>query len=299
MADEVTVLKDGQLVDTMPAGSATPRSLVHKMLGQEMDLAFPPKVVPCDVAAVLEVHKLTRSPAFRDVSFSVRPGEVVGLAVLVGSGRTELARAIYGADRYDSGSVKFGGEVLTLASPREAIARGIGLVPESRKDQGLLLSLDITDNMTLPHLASYKRVGFINEACRRAESARVAERLNVRRPVAGLPVKLLSGGNQQKVLFGRWMIRNAKLLIIDEPTRGVDVGAKQAIYTFLNDLALKGVAILLVSSEIKEILGLCCRAVVMREGKVSRELKGDDLTEDAVRRAAFGMVDSEAVNDDG
>ncbi|MER8417515.1 sugar ABC transporter ATP-binding protein [Mesorhizobium sp. M1329] len=289
MADFVTVLKDGQLIDTAPAASETPRSLVRKMLGQEMDLAFPPKTIAAGSDPVLEVDGLTRAPAFHDVSFSVRPGEIVGLAGLVGSGRTEVGRAIYGADRFDSGAVRFRGKALEVSSPKDAIKLGIGLVPESRKDQGLMLSMDIMDNMTMPHLGSYTRGGLINEAGRRTESSRVAERLKIRRPVSGLPVRLLSGGNQQKVLLGRWMMRNAKLLIIDEPTRGVDVGAKQAIYVFLNELAQQGMAILLISSEMEEILGLCNRTVVMREGYVSRELTAGNLTEDSVRRAAFGM----------
>jgi len=295
IATRVTVLRNGALVTTVDPADATPDSLVTLMLGREATLAFPPRrLPPADAPEVLSVRELAGDGAVpvHDVTLSVRRGEIVALAGLVGSGRSEVARLIFGADRRAHGVVALDGEPIELRSPREAIRHGIAFLPESRKDQGLFLAFSSRENVTLPHVEDVSPLGVIARRAEWREAAAVLERVGVNPSSPGTRVDALSGGNQQKVMFAKWLWRTPRLLIVDEPTRGVDVGAKAAIYELLVGLAAEGMAILLVSSELEEVLGLAHRVVVMRRGRPAATLEPDRIAEDAILRAAFGSDDA-------
>ena len=288
VADTVTVLRDGRVVRTGPSAEETPQRLVSAMLGRSVDLTFPDKEPPTpDAPVVLSVRNLSRPPAIHDVSLDVRAGEIVGLAGLVGSGRSEVARAIFGADRLEAGTVELGGKPLRIRSPRAAIHKGVVMLPEDRKTQGLLMLRSVLDNVTLPHLNSVSTLGVVNGRAERRTAGRLVESLAVRTRSHKARVSTLSGGNQQKVLFARWLFRTPKVFIADEPTRGVDVGAKLAIYNLIHDLAKQGIGVLLISSEHEEVLGLAHRVLVMRAGRVVAEFGGETMSEDAVLHAAF------------
>jgi simple sugar transport system ATP-binding protein/ribose transport system ATP-binding protein len=288
LVDTVTVLRDGRLVQTSAAAAETASSLVTAMIGRPMDMAFPAKAEPAaDAPVVLSVEGLETRGFLRDISFEIRAGEIVGLAGLVGSGRSEVARALFGADPRSAGTIRLDGRLLALGSPRQAVRAGIALVPESRKSQGLLMGRSITENVTLPHLGDVSRGGFVARRQEHRETTAMIERVDVRTLRPSVPVLALSGGNQQKVLFAKWLFRSPRLLIADEPTRGVDVGAKRAIYELLHQLAAQGMAVLLISSELEEVLGLAHRVLVMRGGEVVARLEGAEISENAVMAAAF------------
>jgi ABC-type sugar transport system ATPase subunit len=288
LADTVTVLRDGRLVRTARAAEETPERLVAAMLGRTLDLTFPDKTPPpADAPVVLSVRGLSRPPAVAEVSFDIRAGEILGLAGLIGSGRSEVARAIFGADRATAGTIELDGRPIRPRSPRAAVRRGIVMLPEDRKRQGLLMLRSLIENVTLPHLDEVAHGGVIR---RRKEAARTAElisALDVRTRSNRAPVSSLSGGNQQKVLFARWLFDRPRVFVADEPTRGVDVGAKRAIYELIRSLAADGIAVLLISSEHEEVLGLAHRVLVMRAGRIVAELGQETMSEDAVLRAAF------------
>jgi ABC-type sugar transport system ATPase subunit len=288
VSDTVTVMKDGRIVRTNQAASETPSTLIEGMLGRSLDAIFPSKEPPpADAPMVCSVRELRREGVIDDVSLQVRAGEIVGLAGLIGSGRSEVARAIFGADRIDGGTIEMLGQPCRIHTPRDAIRAGVGMIPESRKDQGLAMKRSIAENLSLAHLDSVSWAGMLRPRYETTASRSILEELDVRGGHPGLPVSALSGGNQQKVLFGRWLVQPPRLLIADEPTRGVDVGAKQAIYQLLVRLASEGMGILLISSELEEVMGLSHRVLVMRVGRVVAELAGDEITEDAVMAAAF------------
>lgn len=293
MADAVTVLRNGQLIRTAAAADETPDSLVTAMLGREMSLTFPPKAFPpADAPVVFSVRDLSREAVLEGISFDIRVGEIVGLAGLVGSGRSEVARAIFGADRRDTGRLEIDGRAVRINNPTEAVAAGIAMLPESRKAQGLLMRLGIGQNVTLPHLDSVSRGSVVRRRQETRDTTRLLQELDVRPPEPKAQVDSLSGGNQQKVLFAKWLFRRPRLLIADEPTHGVDVGAKLAIYRLITSLAGEGMAVLLISSELEEVLGLAHRVLVLRRGRITAELEDSpdgrsSLTEDAVMRAAF------------
>ena len=288
IADTVTVLRDGRLIHTKPAASETPASVVTAMLGRPMEMTFPDKVYPpADAQTILSVRGLTRLPAFEDISFDIRAGEIVGLAGLIGSGRTEVARAIFGADHFDSGEVAIGGKVLKIRSPRRAIRAGIAMLPESRKDQGLHMRSPIIQNVSLAHLDEVSRSGVILPLQERRRVEELTKRVDVRASRLGAWVSTLSGGNQQKVLFAKWLFQSPRALLADEPTRGVDVGAKRAIYQLIQTLAAEGLAVLLISSELEEVLGLAHRIIVIRGGQLVAEFDGRTATENDVLHAAF------------
>jgi ABC-type sugar transport system ATPase subunit len=288
LVDTVTVLKDGLLVRTAPAAEETPDRLVTAMIGRSLDLTFPEKQFPPDDApVVLSVRGLRREGVIEDISFDVHAGEIVGLAGLIGSGRSEVARAIFGADRYDGGELELGGRPLNARTPRQAIRAGIAMLPESRKDQGLLMERSLVENVTLPHLSEISTASVVNRRDEHRRASALMRDVDVRAERATVPVLTLSGGNQQKVLFAKWLFRQPKLLLADEPTRGVDVGAKQAIYQLIHRLAADGMAVLLISSEHEEVLGLAHRVLVMRGGRIVGDFDGHDVTEDQVMSAAF------------
>jgi simple sugar transport system ATP-binding protein/ribose transport system ATP-binding protein len=294
IADTVTVLRDGRLIETAPAASQSPESLVTAMLGRTMEMTFPDKAFPPENAAVvLSVREVSRKGALDDISFDIRAGEIVGLAGLIGSGRTEVARAIFGADRRDHGEIELNGRQLKIRSPRHAVRAGIAMLPESRKDQGLLMRSPIVHNVSLAYLRDIAPGGMIAARSERRRVESLAKRVDVRAARLGAWVSTLSGGNQQKTLFAKWLFRRPQLLIADEPTRGVDVGAKRAIYGLIHSLAVDGMAVLLISSEIEEVLGLAHRILVVRGGRLVAEFDGRVATEDDVLHAAFATGEIE------
>jgi len=306
LADTVTVMRNGQVVRTAPTADETPDTLVTAMLGKSMAQMYPPKQFPPDDAPVVLAVNALNSAILRGINLHVRAGEIVGLAGLVGSGRSRLARTLFGAEVITGGAIHVSGQRVAIQSTQDAIKAGIYMLPESRKEQGLLLRQTMRHNITLPHLRDITNpLGIIN---RNREGSRIDEliaALNIQPPAPNNKVNTLSGGNQQKTLFGKWLFNQPQqpnIFIVDEPTRGIDVGAKQAIYELIVELARQGMGILMISSEIEEILGLAHRVLVMRLGEIVAELpgngdKGESLTEDVVMRAAFGTRDMDNRDD--
>jgi simple sugar transport system ATP-binding protein/ribose transport system ATP-binding protein len=287
LADTVSILRDGALVRTGPAAAETEATLIEAMLGRSLGSVFPPRRPPPDptVEPVLSVTSLS-APGVTDISLTVRPGEIVGLAGLVGAGRTELAYALYGNGRRTRGTVTFDGRTHNPTAPREALRDGMFLIPESRKDSGLVLGRSLTENVTLATLHRFSRLGVVAPGRQRRATAELAERLSIRaRPDS--PLWSLSGGNQQKALFARGLLRTPRLLIADEPTRGVDVGSRRAIYDLIAEQASAGLGVLVISSDFEELVGLAHRVLVMRGGRIVAELSGDRMTEHEILTAAF------------
>jgi ABC-type sugar transport system ATPase subunit len=294
LADEVTILRDGRLVQTVPAAGQSEDSLLSAMLGRSLDATFPPRrLVPADAPVVLSVRGLT-APGVNDVSFDLRAGEILGLAGLVGAGRTELARAVYRANRVGAGTVSVvsaAGPTSVTGTPRIAMRAGLAMIPESRKAQGLLLGRSVLENVTLSSLTQFSRAGMVRPRPERRAVRDMLARVDVRGGGQAAVASTLSGGNQQKLLFARSLLRDPRVLIADEPTRGVDVGAKRAIYELLASLTEGGLGVLLISSDVEEILGLAHRVLVMRAGRIAAELTGDEATEAAILGAAFGATE--------
>ncbi len=295
LADAVTIMRDGRVVRTTPPASETADSLVEAMIGRELDATFPPKAALPDSAATpaLRVRGLRCTSWVRESSspgldLDVAAGEIVGIAGLVGSGRTEFLRAIYGADAAAGGTVEVDGETLRGSRPDLAIRAGVGLIPESRKDHGLLMERSVRENVSLPHLDRVARAGVVNRIAERRFVRAANADAGVRDGGMETPMRLLSGGNQQKCLFARWLVPGLRVLIADEPTRGVDVGSKRAIYDLIASAAADGLAVLVVSSELEELVGLCHRILVMRNGSFVGEFTHPDLDEAELLRHAFG-----------
>jgi ribose transport system ATP-binding protein len=282
IGDRVTVLKDGRTVArNLPARETPTADVIRLMTGRTIEYVFPERNRPSD-EVVLEVNGLALAGEFADVSFTVRAGEVLGLAGLVGSGRSEILETVYGARRATAGTVRVRGRVLRPGSVPAAVRAGMGLAPEERKSQGLLLAEPVFRNVTLPGMARYARGGFLGPQADLEAAAGVTTQLDVRPPDATRPVRTLSGGNQQKVVLARWLLEECSVLLLDEPTRGVDVGARSEIYALVHRLAAEGAAIVLVSSEVPEVLGLAHRVLVVREGRVVHEAPADELDEGRV-----------------
>src|SRR3984957_1908961 len=289
LADTVTVLRSGRLVRTGPVAEETEETLVAGMFGAAAAAEHFDKPQGSTAPVVLDVSGLNRKGVLRDISLQIRAGEIVGLAGLIGSGRTELARAISGADPVDSGTISVDGTVSHIRSPADAMAAGMAFVPESRKDDGLFLELSIAANTTFADLRSVAgRLGVLSLVRERSKTRELLDLTSVQPPNPSAKVASLSGGNQQKVLFARWLLLNPRVLILDEPTRGVDVAARAAIHRLINKLAADGTAVLLISSEIEEVLGLAHRVLVMRRGSITREFSAAPPL-DAVMEAAFGL----------
>jgi ABC-type sugar transport system ATPase subunit len=302
LADEVTILRDGRLVRTAPATQETVETMLSAMLGRSLGTAFPARrpIVP-EAKVVLEARHLS-APGVHDVSLEVKAGEIVGLAGLVGSGRTELARALCQAQRITAGTVTTAGQQLAAArrgalwprprtgssTPRTALRKGLAMIPESRKEQGLLLGRPIGENVSLASLDRLAALGLVRRGKERQAVAGVLKQVGVKVPAQQAPVATLSGGNQQKALFARTLLAGPRVLVADEPTRGVDVGAKRAIYDLMTELAADGLGVLFISEDTEEILGLAHRVLVMRGGRIVAELSGDAMTEAAILAAAFG-----------
>ena len=293
ICQRVTVMRDGRHILTQATGELTVQSVIRAMVGRDMDALFP-KVEAEQGPVVLKVDHLTREGAFTDVSFEVRRGEIVALAGLVGAGRTEVARAIFGIDRFDVGSLEVGGKRLRPGSPTRAMAAGIGLVPEDRRQQGLVMDFSIERNVALASLDRVRRAGIIPRGAERRFAKDWALRLQLRYSKLTSPAWTLSGGNQQKVVLAKWLARKPAVLIVDEPTRGIDVGTKAEVHRLLSELAAQGVAVLMISSELPEVLGMADRILVLFEGRVTREFARAEATEDAIMQAATGLVDQAA-----
>ena len=294
LADTVTVLRDGRLVKTAATSSETESSLIEAMLGQPITTAFPPKALPpVDAPVVLSVRDLS-GPGVEAVSLELRAGEILGLAGLVGAGRTELARTIYGAAVPEGGDAVVASGRRLGRNPRRSLDAGVAMIPESRKDEGLIFGRSVIENSTLSRLPAYSMLGVVRRRAERKAARTVLERCGVRGASFEAPVDDLSGGNQQKVLLARMLLCDPGVVIADEPTRGVDIGAKRAIYDFLAELAGEGIGILLISSEVEELIGLAHRVLVMRRGGIVDELQGEAITEGLILAAAFADRASEA-----
>ncbi len=288
VSDEITILRDGHLVRSGPARDETPQSLVDGMVGRSLEVELPARhPVAADAPVVLRVTELSSRAGVRNASLEIRRGEILGVAGLVGSGRTELARAIYGADPHD-GRIELDGEPVTLASPTQAINHGVAMLPESRKELGLLLGRSIVENVALPYLREVSHWGLVSRRREAGRARQVLDQFDVRRGSNRAEIGTLSGGNQQKAMFAKWFFRQPRVLIADEPTQGVDVAAKLAIYRLINELAQEGLAVLLISSELEEVLGLAHRTIVMREGAIVGEFMNDQRDAVAVLSAALG-----------
>lgn len=287
IGDRVTVLRDGKHVSTDPVGDISRDEIIKRMVGRPITSRIPKRSAPLG-EVVLEVRGLTRNAVIEDISFTVRAGEVVGLAGLVGAGRTEVARAIFAADPIDAGELRINGELLRLRHPADAVRAGLGLVTEDRKAQGLVLEMVVRENTTLANLQRVSRLGVIDRGAEVAAADEYVRDLDIRTPSIEQAVRLLSGGNQQKVVLAKWLFTAAKVLVFDEPTRGIDVGAKAEIYELINRLAEQGVAILMISSELDEVLGMSERVLVMHSGRIAGELSRADATPEAVMRLATG-----------
>ncbi len=287
IADRVTIMRDGQWVDTHNISEVTREDIIRYMVGRELTDIIP-KVKAKIRNPVLEVKNLTRNGIIENISFKVHGGEVLGIAGLVGAGRTEVARAIFGADKIDSGEILVDGNHVDIDSPRDAIRHGIGLVTEDRKALGLILGMVVRENITLANLDSLSKLWFINLRREREIANKYVEDLMIKTPSIEQEVKNLSGGNQQKVVLAKWLFTQSKVLIFDEPTRGIDVGSKVEIYNLMNRLAESGVAIIMISSELPEILGMSDRILVMHEGKIAGELSREEATQERIMHLATG-----------
>jgi ribose transport system ATP-binding protein len=290
IADRITVLKDGTSMGSLRVAETDRDSVIRLMLGRPLDAMYPSRD-PVIGEVVLNVADIHLGEKVKGVSFSVKKGEIVGIAGLVGSGRTETARAIFAADRMKKGTISLSGEELHLRSPRTATINGIGMVPEDRKQHGVILSLSVKHNISL---TDYKGIidcfGFINTKKERNKTAELIRRLAIKTEDENREVAGLSGGNQQKVSLAKWINRDCRVLIIDEPTRGIDVGAKIEIYNLINELSHKGVAIIVISSETSELMGICDRILVMRNGQIQGWLAKEAYSEESILRHSIGAT---------
>jgi len=286
ICDRITVMRDGKTVDTKPIPETSFEEVVKKMVGRELTDRFPHRETKPG-ETVLEIKGLN-GKAFRDVSFSVRSGEIVGVSGLMGAGRTEIMRGIFGLDTIVSGEIWLNGERVSIKTPNQAVNLGIGFITEDRKDEGLVLDFSIKDNIALPSLYSFAPKGLIQEKAENDFVEMLIKRLTVKTESAETRVGDLSGGNQQKVVIAKWIGISPKVLILDEPTRGVDVGAKREIYQLMNELTDRGVAIIMVSSELPEVLGMSDRILVVHEGKITGELPKETATQENIMTLATG-----------
>lgn len=287
IGDRVTVLRDGKVIGTRNISEISKAELIRMMVDRELKEQYP-RQHQAPGEEVLKVERLCRKGSFRDVSFTLHRGEILGIAGLLGSGRTELARAIFGVDRIDSGTIFVKGKPQKITSPRAAINTRLGFLTEDRKSQGLVLSLSVKDNVTLSSLDTFSRLGFINIRKEEEEAASYVRDLRIRTPHLHQRTVNLSGGNQQKVVLAKWLASKADIFIFDEPTRGIDVGSKVEIYQLMNQLTARGVAIIMISSELPEILGMSDRVLVLRNHQIAGELGAGEATQETIMRYALG-----------
>lgn len=289
VADRVTILRDGRYVGTRDMSEVKTEDLIQMMVGRQVAELFPKQEAPVG-DALLEVTNLTARGKFEDVSFTLRAGEILGLAGLIGAGRTDVARALFGIQPVQAGSIKVKGQAVTIRSPQQAMNLGLGFVPEDRQHHGLVLPMSIAANVTLPILPRLAASGWLRERAEKKVAATAVQRLEVKSAGINQKAKELSGGNQQKVVLAKWLETSPRILILDEPTRGIDVGTKAAVHQLMSDLANQGVAILMISSELPEVLGMSDRILVMREGHITGEFTRAQATQEKIMAAATAVV---------
>jgi ribose transport system ATP-binding protein len=290
IVDRVTVMRDGRYVSTRNLGEITVNDIVAAMVGRALEAKFPERTSTPTEEEIFAVKNLKRDGVFKNVSFDLRRGEILGFAGLMGAGRTEVARAIFGADPKTQGTVTLGARELNIKSPIDAIKAGIAYLSEDRKLNGLAVSMSVKANITMANMAAVSnRYGFIDNARERDAARRFTKMLNIKTPTINQIVKNLSGGNQQKVVIGKWLFRDSRVLFFDEPTRGIDVGAKFAIYQLLDELARDGIGVILITSELPEILGMTDRVVVFREGEVTGILETRKTSQEEIMQYASGV----------
>ena len=288
LADRITVMRDGKYVGTKMASEIDNNGLIKMMVGRDLDEQYP--TVEKEIGEVaLEVNRLCTDALLRDISFQVHKGEILGLAGLVGAGRTETARAIFGADSKSSGEIRIHGKTVQIHSPKDAIKDGIALIPEDRKKHGALLEMTIRDNISFIAVKSISKAGFVDRNADKNMAEKYIKELSIKTPSMEQLTRNLSGGNQQKVVLAKSLASNSDIIIFDEPTRGIDVGAKKEIYVLMNELAKKGMAIIMISSEMQELLGMSDRIIVMHEGEMMGELKKEDATQEKILELASGI----------
>jgi ABC-type sugar transport system ATPase subunit len=283
VADRISTIRDGELVSSVPASTTNIREVTYWMLGETVASELPPQTSEPSTE-LLRVEGLTRGDAFSDISFSVRAGEIVGLVGLIGAGRTEIVRAIFGLDHLDSGQVYVDGQPVRIDSPRQAVKAGIALVPEDRKTQGLVLGRSILENFSLAALERFQRAGWVKRKMERSEAENARQRLRLKAPDFGNPIESLSGGNQQKVVLSKWLARRARIYLLDEPTHGVDVGAKVEIRRLIREISEQGGAVLLISSDLDEGMQLMDRVIIIRNGRIARRFDRDEINRDSILR---------------
>ncbi len=290
IADRVTVLRDGAYVDTRSMAGVTQDELIRMMVGRQVTDLFPKKEAERGEVA-LRVRNLSRKGSFEDVSFDLHHGEILGMAGLVGAGRTEVSQAICGVEPATSGTIEIEGRPVEITTPQQAMQYGLALVPEDRQHHGLVPPMDITDNITLPRLPRFTRRGWLRNKEARQAAYDSANRMEVKATTVWQKVRELSGGNQQKVVLAKWLSTNPRILILDEPTRGIDIGTKAAVHSLMSDLAAQGMAILMISSELPEVLGMSDRILVMREGRVTGLFERSEATQEKILQAAMQAVE--------
>jgi ribose transport system ATP-binding protein len=289
IVDRVTVLRDGRYISTDEFSAITVDDIVTRMVGRSLEEKYPERTSVPSQDVLFEAKGLTRNGVFSNVSFQIRRGEILGFAGLMGAGRTEVARAIFGADPLDAGTIRFEGKELDISSPADAIEAGIAYLSEDRKSDGLSIKMSVAANMTLAHMdAVSNRFGIINRKNHSAVAKKYVDLLNIKTPSIDQTVKLLSGGNQQKIIIGKWLFRESRVLFFDEPTRGIDVGAKFAIYQIMDKLAARGIGVVLISSELPEVLGMSDRVIVFHEGKVTGDLVTKQTSQEEIMHYASG-----------
>jgi len=287
IADRVTVMRDGQYIATVPMASTSVDTIIGMMVGRQLEQTGHEHPDTSGNEVVLEVRGLRRGSAIKDVSFVLRRGEILGFAGLMGAGRTEVARAVFGADRIDGGEIRVRGQRVSIKSPEQAVDLGIGYLSEDRKHFGLATGLDVETNIALPSMRSFRQLGFfVDQAALRSTAEAHVRQLGIKTPSVEQQVRLLSGGNQQKIVIAKWLLRDCDILFFDEPTRGIDVGAKAEIYKLLNALAAQGKAIVVISSELPEVLRLAHRILVMCEGRLTGELSAREASQEAIMQLA-------------
>jgi len=287
LSDRVSVFRDGKYIETFKTGETNKKQLIQSMVGRELLDTFPKrKCVPTET--VLKVENLGVKKTVQNISFSVKSGEVLGFGGLVGAGRTELVRAVFGADRISGGTIKIKGREVQIFHPKTAVKMGIGLIPEDRKQQGIISEMSIKENISYSSFTKVSRFGLIHPGYLKAVAEKYRNLLNIATPSIEKKIKELSGGNQQKVVLARWLATDCEILLFDEPTRGIDVGAKQEIYELINRLAEDGKAVVLISSEMPELLGMSDRIIVMHEGRIAGELSCEEATQEKILQLASG-----------
>jgi inositol transport system ATP-binding protein len=290
IAGDITVLRDGALVETGLKENFTPEKVVTLMVGREIKTIFPKNETASAGSVVMEVRGLTQEPAqgghFRDISFDLRAGEILGFAGLVGAGRTELMRAIFGLDPYSKGVITINGRPVRIKNPSEAIDLGIAMVSEDRKLYGLVVNRSARENISLVNIKKYLKKGFVRDKAIDEDAAAMKKLLDIKITDFKAAVSTLSGGNQQKLVLAKWLVGNVKILIMDEPTRGIDVGAKVEIHKLMNKFAYEGMAIIMISSELPEIVGMSDRVAVMHEGRINGILSRAEATQEAIMKLA-------------